>query len=64
MLPVGRIKGAVRKWEVTGANSYISDVVPNGYKSEKSPFIDLTQSARLANNKSTRENKKCCHKLH
>ena len=49
---VGR-SGKVNRWKQIGANSYIVDVIENGYKI---PFLHIPDEIVLENNKSVRDN--------
>jgi hypothetical protein len=49
---VGR-SGKVNRWKQIGANSYIVDVIENGYKI---PFLHIPDEIALENNKSARDN--------
>ena len=51
--PVGRLKKYLNKWLSVSENSYILDVVENGYRL---PFKQIPPSVCLKNNKSARRN--------
>ncbi|MCG7877889.1 MAG: reverse transcriptase domain-containing protein, partial [Candidatus Thiodiazotropha endolucinida] len=51
--PFGRLRDRAEHWRKAGANSYIFDVVYNGYKL---PFRNLPKPIVLQNNKSSLEN--------
>ena len=50
---VRNLSGKVNRWKEIGANSYIVDVIENGYKI---PFFHIPDEIVLENNKSARDN--------
>ena len=51
--PVGQLKNCIAHWKEANANSYIIDIIENGYKL---PFMRIPSKCELKNNKSALDN--------